>query len=285
MTDSHNQTNINLAPEQGVTSIVFAPNADPGTNENDGLKFTDFGAMVDQITAFPGLYDVYLDPGPLPATGAAPQVTIPAGTYDLLNRVRFVGPRQVNQVIITDVVLNNLLGAEGIDFIHEGTGATPVFSSTVAGDSVFLEFENCTFSQLAGATVPIFEASGNGGILTLTFDRCNVTNLSGTEPFNADDALSGFVVSANDTVFGSDSVSVFEGAGTLAISIDSNSVLWVDAQTIDTSGTLNVTARRQTYYVATADAADWAAPVPENYQDAIRRIASVVAGAHGAIPV
>jgi|GEM_PF-5466705 len=280
MTDSHNQTNINLAPNQGLTQVVFAPNG--SSAEGDGLTYSDFGTVVDQISDFPGQYEIIVDPGPPPANAALPTVTIPPGTYDFEHRVRLVGAQAVNPVIITGVVFQNLIGARDIDFQHAGTGATAPFESNVAGDTEIIEFVRCTFDNLAGATLPIIRATGAGGFWTIYTDGCRFTQNS-VEPIDAEDALSQIRLFSRSTQFGSNAQSVMSGLGTIEVDVDSASTLWPDVQSIDATGTLTVN-REDGFYVAAADTANWVNPDPRNYQDAISRIAAAVAGALGAIP-
>lgn len=280
MTDSHGQTNINLAPQQGLTQLVFAPNG--STQDGDGLVFNEFDAVIESITNFPGLYEIYMDPGPIPPVGAAPQITIPAGTYDFNNQAYLVGARQSTNIINVDgAVFDNLLGARNCDFINSGSAI--LFQSTVPGESYLLDFDQCSFTNNVGATSPMFRAGGSGGVFSITFRDCTVSNNAGVNVLDANDALSGFVIAQRSSRIGTQAISAIGGLGVANISIDSNSVLWPDVQAIDATGTLSVT-RSETFYVSAADAADWAVSVPDNYQDAITRIASVVAGAHGAIP-
>lgn len=272
MTMQYEQQNINLDPETGFKSYFFDPN---GTQSD--TTFTDWDAMLNVLRGLPGTKQILIPE-------ALPVITIPSGTYDMTDII-ISGVTPFSSVEINDVVFQNLQQINSLS-VAVGVAAVNSVSSFQYnnGSANGITFDKVSFVVGALAVVPIFDVTA-GTTLSISAHESAFLSLNAGVPVFAVDATSGLLSQASAGVQGnnwgggpgSSAFVVVAPGGIFTLEITTGDIFFASN---NPSGPTTLT-RSPDFEVSTP--ADWVGS-PTDYNDAVNRIASVVAGAHGAIP-
>lgn len=277
MTEQHLHRNINLQPEEGLGFYLYAPNG----AIQDGITWNDWESMLSAIATIPGKKQVLMDPG---VSGGI--VTIPVRTgeatsiYDLSD-ISFLGARPSTFVDVSNVRLDGIEGAENCNFVNP-TSTIATFVTDPATTRAYL-FKNCGFVQgPVAATASMFDLDGATSIVSV--DGIYVATAGGLDLFDVDAAgtLAIGSLGSNNYGGGIGSASIFGGATPATIGYNADDVYFAANQT--TPATPTIIANMDVSLGLASSVGAWGGGVPDNYLDAVNRIANFVAGFHGVIP-
>jgi len=266
MTDSYNQTNINLERNTAFKSFIFDSNA----TGSDDIIFSDWASMLGNISTIPGIKEVIIR-----APDISTPATIPAGTWDMTG-IRLAGEFPSTGVIVNDAVFENLSYISTLSlFLTANSVPNFQFSS---GLNV-MAFDQVSFNTAPLTVAPFFEISGSAALAITNSGTIYFADASPTPIFDVQDTAAlifsslSRVGSGNNYGGGLGEQPFLAVAGTAFASISGFSgsdSFFPDDQAPSIVG-VNLA---DNYYVD--NAADWVGAPPVSLKDAIDRIAAAL---------
>lgn len=268
MTDSYNQTNINLERNTAFKSFIFDSNA----TGSDDIIFSDWASMIGNISTIPGIKEVIIR-----TPDISTPATIPAGTWDMTG-IRLAGEFPSTSVIVDDAVFENLSYISTLQlFIGSVANSVPNFQFS-SGLNV-MAFDQVAFTANNLTAAPFFEVSGSAALAITNSGTRYFADNSPTPIFDVQDTASlifsspSRIGSGNSYGGGSGNQPFVAVAGTAFASISGFSgsdSFFPDDQAPSVIGV----QLAENYYAD--NAADWVGTPPASLKDAIDRIAAAL---------
>lgn len=268
MTDSYNQTNINLERNTAVKSFIF----DPNSTGSDDIIFSNWASMLGNISTIPGIKDIIVR-----QVDIATPAVIPAGTWDMTGiRLRGEGPATV--ALVNDAVFENLASISNITLLI-GNVANTVANFQYSSGINFIEIDQVTLEASSNTVAPFFEIAGSAFLGVINSGARYFANNSPTPIFDVQDTASVSFSSisriGSGNSYGGQSgnqpwISV-AGTATANISGFSGSDSFFPD---DQAPSIVAVDLGDNYFAATP--ADWVGSPPVSLKDAIDRIAAAL---------
>lgn len=268
MTDSYNQTNINLERNTAFKSFIFDSNA----TGSDDIIFSDWASMLGNISTIPGIKEIIIR-----APDISTPATIPAGTWDMTG-IRLAGELPSTSAIVDDAVFENLSYISTLQlFIGSVANSVPNFSFSSGLNVMALDQVAFTANNLTVA--PFFEISSSAALAITNSGTLYLADNSPTPIFDIQDTASlilfapSRIGSGNNYGGGSGNQPFIAVAGTAFANINrfsGSDSFFPD----DQAPSIVAVQLAENYYVD--NAADWVGSPPVSLKDAIDRIAAAL---------
>lgn len=268
MTDSYNQTNINLERNTAFKSFIF----DNNVTGSDGIIFSDWASMLGNISTIPGIKEVIIR-----TPNISTPATIPAGTWDMTG-IRLVGELPSTSAIVNDAVFENLSYISTLQLLI-GNVANSVPNFRFNSGLNVMAFDQVSFEALNLTVAPFFEISGSATLAITNSGTLYLASGSPTPIFDVQDTASlglssaSRIGSGNNYGGGSGNQPWISVAGTAFASI--NGFSGSDSFFPDDQAPSIVGVNLAENYFA-GNPADWVGTPPVSLKDAVDRIAAAL---------
>jgi len=268
MTDSYNQTNINLERNTAVKSFIFDPNA----TGSDDIIFSNWASMLGNISTIPGIKDIIVR-----QTDISTPAVIPAGTWDMAG-IRLRGENTDTVAIVNDAVFENLASISSLNLLIANVANTVPNFQYNSGINI-IDLDQVTFGAAIIGNAPFFEVSGAASLAVFNAGVEYSSGISPTLIFDIQDTASvqfrsvSRIGSGNNYGGASGNQPWISVAGTAFAQIVGFS--GSDSFFPDDQAPSIVTVQLAENYYA-GNPADWVGSPPVSLKDAIDRIAAAL---------